>query len=215
MTTQAIETISEKLNNVSAALVAALALDYDACAKPVKRDGAAVNAALTEVYKSDYRKFYFASFKVVQSAEVARDIVHDAFINAKSRAAQFQGGSKLSTYIFRIVVNTSINHVKSGKHKASVNGGAKDAAKCEADWQPHDIVPKAFPSPLKALILKEKLLGTQAVLNNMSPKKRDILERYAIAGESYKEISELTGINIGTVMSRLNAARLELRAAKI
>ena len=213
MTTQTIETISEKLNNVSAALVAALALDYDATAKPLKRDGKAVNAALTEVYKTDYRKFYFAAFKIVQDSEIARDLVHDAFVKSKSRAEQFSGKSALATYIFRITVNNAIDHVRSGKHKASVNGGAKDAAKCEADWQPHDIVPKSFPSPLKALLLKEKLVGVQNVMDNMSPKKLAILKRYALEGEKLKDIAELEGIKLGTALSRLNAARLELRAA--
>ena len=213
MTTQAIETISEKLNNVSAALVAALASDVSDNAKPLKRDGKAVNAALTEVYKTDYRKFYFAAYKIVQDSEIARDLVHDAFVKSKSRAEQFGGKSALATYIFRITVNNAIDHVRSGKHKASVNGGAKDAAKCEADWQPHDIVPKSFPSPLKALLLKEKLVGVQNVMDNMNPKKLAILKRYALAGEKIKDIAELEGIKLGTALSRLNAARLELRAA--
>tara|TARA_R100000808_G_C2140853_1_gene148669 strand:- start:43 stop:681 length:639 start_codon:yes stop_codon:yes gene_type:complete len=210
-----ISTLQNRLDETTETLKAALALDYDADVKPAKRSGARVNAELTSSYNRDYKKFYFAAFKVVKDSELARDIVHDAFARSKARASQFNGTAALSSYIFRIVVNMAIDHVRSHGHRASVNGGAKDSATCESDWTCHDVVPKPFMGPLKSLILKEKLQGTQAVLDNMSPKKRDILERYALAGESYKEIAESTGLNMGTVMSRLNAARVELRAAKI
>ena len=213
MTTQTTVTLSEKLNTVTEALNEALALAPDTAGLPLKRDDKAVNAALTEVYENDYRKFYFAAYAIVKNSEIARDLVHDAFVKSKSRAAQFQGGSRLSTYIFRITVNNALDHVRSGKHKASVNGGAKEASKCEADWQPHDIVPKSFPSPLRALLTKEKFEGVQSVMDKMSPKKLAVLRRYALEGEKLKDIAELEGIKLGTALSRLNAARLDLRAA--
>jgi len=168
---------------------------------------------LTKAYKEDYRKFYFAGYQIVKDAEIARDLVHDAFIKAQVRADQFRGQASLSTYIFKIVVNSALDHVRSGKHKASVNGGAKDSALCEREWQPHDIVPKPFPGPLKALLLKEKLHGVQFVLRNMAPKKREVLVAYAVRGEKLKDIGGFVGAKLGTVLSRLNAAREDLRSA--
>jgi RNA polymerase sigma-70 factor (ECF subfamily) len=186
--------------------------DIDFDVKPVVRKSDANREILGAVYKSDYRKFYFGAYKIVKCAMMAADIVHDAFVKARSRAAQFEGKSQLSTYIYRIVLNQALDVVRSHGYKASNKGGAKQSADCENKWAKiYPIVPRPFLGPEKSFLLKEQLMYVQAGLQQMSAKKREVLEDYAFEGVKIKDIAKSRGIALGTCLSRLNAARLELR----
>ena len=74
-------------------------------------------------------------------------------------------------------------------------------------------MPRSFPNPLQVLLAKERMQRTRKALANMKPAKRSVLVMHAFDGLKYREISEQTGAKLGTVMSRINHARAELKAA--
>ena len=120
----------------------------------------------------------------------------------------------MSTYIFRIVVNQALDLVKSGTYKMSVHGGAKDSGDTgvEREWTAHDIVPRPFPCPERALLTKERLQAVQHGLDKMKPAKSDALWGHVVEGKSMKTLAKEAGKPLGTILSRINAARNELKA---
>ena len=169
--------------------------------------------ALDNAYRKDYNKLYSAAWHIVKDAELARDIVHDAII--KAMKSNFSGKSSASTFIFRIIVNQALDVVRSKGYKASAQGGAADPMTSESRWVPADIVPRPFLCPERALLLRERAVGVQAALNRMKPAKRQAFTMHAFESASYKEVASTMGVKLGTVMSRINAARAEVRRGDV
>ena len=119
----------------------------------------------------------------------------------------------MSTYIFRIVVNQALDLVKSGTYKMSVHGGAKDSGDTgiERQWTAHDVVPRPFTCPERALLNKERLKALQHGLDKMKPAKSAALWGHVVDGKSMKTLAKEANKPVGTILSRINAARTELR----
>ncbi len=168
-----------------------------------------IRTQLAAAYKNNHRQLYFTAYKIVRDAEAARDCVASAYCKAL-RSDSFKGDSSLYTYLYTVTKNKALDHVRSHrvKHRASVA-----PADCESVWVPADIVPRAYPGPLQALLTKEKAQRTRHALAKMSASKRDAVLLYVVDGWKYKDIAECEGVAIGTVMSRINHARAELKAA--
>jgi RNA polymerase sigma-70 factor (ECF subfamily) len=66
-------------------------------------------------------------------------------------------------------------------------------------------------SPLMELEKKERMRLIQEAINTLPPEQKEVVALRDIEGLSYEEIVEITGLNPGTVKSRLARARLELR----
>ena len=180
--------------------------------KPRKRK--ADSSMITATYKQHWPKHYHAAWSIVKCSDTARDVCHDAYAKAHAKREQFQGHSAMSTYIFRIVVNQALDLVKSGTYKMSVHGGAKDSGDTgvEREWTAHDVVPRPFPCPERALLTKERLQRVQHGLDKMKPAKSDALWGHVVDGKSMKTLAKEAGKPLGTILSRINAARNELKA---
>jgi len=220
LTTIAMSTIAEQLNTMSmdidAMIAEAFGTDSDrAKLKPRKRGDD--SSMITATYKKHWAKHYHTAWNIVKCSDTARDVCHDAYAKAHSKREQFQGHSAMSTYIFRIVVNQALDLIKSGSYKMSVHGGAKDSGdvKTERAWTSHDVVPRPFTCPERALLNKERMLHVQHGLNKMKPAKSDALWGHVVDGKSMKQLAKETGKPLGTVLSRINAARSELRAIEV
>jgi RNA polymerase sigma-70 factor (ECF subfamily) len=68
------------------------------------------------------------------------------------------------------------------------------------------------PSPLKDLEKKERVRLLKAAIDALPLEHKEVVSLRDIQGLAYEEISQITGVNLGTVKSRLARARLELRA---
>ena len=62
-------------------------------------------------------KVYNTAISYTKNAEEAKEVTQDVFIKIHKNAASFLGKSSLSTWIYRIVVNTSLNHIKKNNVK--------------------------------------------------------------------------------------------------
>lgn len=202
-----------KLDSIDSLLESAFGTVQDRKAlKPRRR--ADDSSMITATYKKHWAKHYHAAWNIVKCSDTARDVCHDAYAKAHSRREQFQGHSAMSTYIFRIVVNQALDLIKSGSYKMSVHGGAKDSGDTgvERQWTAHDVVPRPFQCPERALLTKERLQAVQAGFNKMKPAKSDALWGHVVDGKSMKTLAKEANKPLGTILSRINAARAELKA---
>ena len=143
--------------------------------------------------------------------EEANDSAQDCFVKIFQSLGKFKFKSSFYTWIYRIVVNTCKNKIKSvgfrGKRKMVPLGNYNDAKNSADSVEIAD----DSPSPANGLELKERRNIIRAAIASLPEKHKTVVVLRDIEGLSYEEISAITGSNLGTVKSRLARARIDLK----
>lgn len=137
---------------------------------------------------------------LVRSDAEAEDLAQDSMLRAYRFFGGFRGGDPRA-WLLRIVRNTCYSWLESAR-------GTRDAA--EFDEQIHGVA-EVTPESL-AIAGSERERLTRA-LEGLPARLREVLVLRELEGFSYKEIAEVTGIPIGTVMSSLSRGRRRLEQA--
>lgn len=138
----------------------------------------------------------------VVGTDEAEDVVQDAFVLAFVRLDTFQQNSAFYTWLYRIAFNTAISRRRRRRAELSVEQGRELAGIEPVDQ--HD-------APTERLEREERVAQVRQALSLLSEEHRAILVLREIEGCDYETISEMLGLPIGTVRSRLHRARLQLR----
>lgn len=142
------------------------------------------------------RRFAYA---LTGNAEQGDDLVQDACLRALSRIDQWQPGTRLDSWMYRIAQNIWLDRVRAAK----VRGEVVDIEAAEGI------------AGSDGRLVTESELTLQAVaaaLARLPAEQRAVVALVCVEGASYKEAAEITGVPIGTVMSRLARARRALAA---
>ena len=147
-------------------------------------------------------RLYNSLLRVLGSAEDARDIAQDAFVQAFLKLKTFRGSSAFYTWLYRIAYNLAMSHARRGHKTTSLDG-------VKAEWgsEPMD----GQPAPDADILRQEQVELVHAGLAALSMEYRQVLVLREIDGCRYEEIAEILELPIGTVRSRLFRARLQLR----
>ena len=129
----------------------------------------------------------------------AEDVVQDAYLRAISHFAGFRGGDGRA-WLLMIVRNACYDRLK--QKAASAQNTDFDEAKHSSG--PHT------PNPETVLLLDERRELVRTSLAELSAEYREVLVLRELEQLSYREIGSITGIPLGTVMSRLSRARQRL-----
>jgi RNA polymerase sigma-70 factor, ECF subfamily len=154
------------------------------------------------------KKILNTCFRVVGYSEDAREIAADTFAEAFRAIQQFRAQAKFGTWLYRIALNLSFQHLKKKAHarKLIVNseGEALETLMTEAVSHNTNVSSEALEW--------EETLGTiRLVLGKLSKAHAEILVLCDIEGLPYAEVSRLLNCPAGTVMSRLSRARDSFR----
>jgi RNA polymerase sigma-70 factor (ECF subfamily) len=156
-----------------------------------------------------YRPLLFsAAYQMTHNPTDAEDLVQETYLKAHQHCASFQG-TYLRGWLSRILTNTFINAYHSRQRHPEVLGLEGDEALPQAG------APSPGPGRDPAEEVLERLPDAelQAVLRSLPPANLRVVLLADVEGYSYKEIAQLTGSPIGTVMSRLHRGRRALRDA--
>ncbi len=153
--------------------------------------------SLVQLYQ---RRLYVAIYRMVRDASDTEDLVQDTFIHAYRGINGFNERYHFSTWIYRIAMNLSINHLK----KRRVRSVSLE------DVPPHLAVDKKSNPAEQAnvAILKEKI---SAALEQLPSEQKAVFVLRTYDEFSYGEIAKVLKISKGTVMSRLSRAREKLK----
>ena len=166
--------------------------------------------AFRELVRRYQQKVYGIAFGMLRNADDAMDVTQEAFIKVHRYLDNFKGTSSFYTWVYRITVNLSIDHMRKHK-KATVLDF--DEAIAHDEETPDEIVPSTTGmNPVKNLDRQEMRHMIDTALDTLSPAHRAVILMREVQGLSYKEIAEVTEISIGTVESRIFRARTKLRA---
>jgi len=158
--------------------------------------------ALKEIFDKYHKKVYRIAYGVVRQREEALDIVQEVFIKLFHSIKNFKGRSHFYTYLYRMVMNTAIDHArKTGKQTIS-------SLDQEGSFQPSDDLEKG---PERILLQKELEERVKLAMDKLPAEQRAALIFRDVEGLSYQEMAEAMGCSIGTVMSRLHYGRKRIQ----
>ena len=134
------------------------------------------------------------------SADEADDVLQGAMERAIKNQALWQEGTRLDSWLYRIVQNHFLNTVRDRKTRARYHERAGEEMASHVDARPQ-------------LEARLTLKAVQGEMQKLDPEQRAVMELICIEGHSYTEVAEMLEIPIGTVTSRLARGRAALKKA--
>jgi len=158
--------------------------------------------ALKEIFNQYHQKLYRIAYGVVRHREEALDIVQEVFIKLFRSIHQFKGKSRFYTYLYRMTMNTAIDHTRKMKKVPPLSMDEEEGFQLSDD---------ADKRPVRILDHKELEAKVKWSMDQLPPDQKAVLIFREVEGLSYQEIAEATGCSIGTVMSRLHYGRKKVQ----
>jgi RNA polymerase sigma-70 factor (ECF subfamily) len=161
--------------------------------------------ALDELFRRYRLVAYRVAFRLLGHEADALDAVQEAFVKALTHLSGFQGRSSFKTWLLRIVSNAALD---LGRQRSRREGVSMDAL---GPHRREGIEPLVEPDPSLALHREDLRRALCLALDQLPTAQRQTFVLHAEAELSYREVADVLGISIGTVMSRLYYARQKLR----
>lgn len=154
---------------------------------------------------------YSVACRLTRNPTTAEDLVQDAMVKAMRARDQFQAGTNLKAWLLRIVTTTFLNQYKRGGLERDVLEGP-DGDPLSEGWMSSATMRAMRDAESLALqsLLRDEL---QAALDSVPEDFRLAVVLSDVEEMSYKEIADIMGCPIGTVMSRLHRGRRMLKKA--
>lgn len=176
----------------------------------VKQAQAGEYAAFDALVTKHRGKIYAMIMNMVKNDADAWDLAQDSFIKAWKALPKFENRSKFSTWLFRISHNVVYDWMR--KKKIRFEGELDDEL---LDVNRIDMsastAPKQSSRPDEAMAGKELRAEIEEALGKLSPDQKETIILREVQGMDYKEIADIMGCSLGTVMSRLFYARKKLQ----
>ncbi len=168
------------------------------------------DAAYEELVRSQGARMLAVARRFLRSEEDARDAVQEAFLSAFKAMGRFEGGSRLSTWLHRIVVNAALMKLRSRQRKPEIsieellprfleNGHFADPP---SEWQ---------QSADQALERRETRERVRGAIDRLPENYRTVLLMRDIEGLDTAETAEALDVSPNAVKIRLHRARQALR----
>jgi RNA polymerase sigma-70 factor, ECF subfamily len=153
-------------------------------------------------------QLYAAALRYTKNPEDARDLVQDTYLKAFTSFHQFEEGTNLRAWLYRVLTTTFINTYRKDQRRPQVaQAELEDWQLAEAQSHTSDLGKSAEAEALENLPDSDIKRALQEIPEDF----RMVVYLADVEGFSYKEISEIVGIPAGTVMSRLSRGRKQLR----
>lgn len=172
----------------------------------VRRVRAGDTPAFGKLVERYMRRAYYAALGLVGSHEDALDLSQEAFARAFRARNRLDPKRPFFAWLYQIIRRLCFNYTRDRRTRRR---GIESASR----WLVHEAAARSADNPQETLERREARERVTQALESLPDRDREILVLKEFEGLRYREIAELIGIPIGTVMSRLYAARRRLAAA--
>lgn len=153
-------------------------------------------------------QLYAAALRYTKNPEDARDLVQDTYLKAFNSFHQFEEGTNLRAWLYRVLTTTFINTYRKDQRRPQLaSGELEDWQLAEAQSHTSDLGKSAEAEALENLPDSD----IKRALQEIPEEFRIAVYLADVEGFSYKEIADIVAVPAGTVMSRLHRGRKLLR----
>ena len=149
------------------------------------------------------RRVYMTAYRMMGNHDDANDVAQEAFIRAFRGMSGFNATSDFFTWLYRIVVNVSLNHLRKARKQRTVS--IDDVA------LPEPMSKQAALDPRKSAELRRILVDVQQAMDTLPETLRATVVLVILEGMSYREAAKVLECSEGTVGWRVHEARQKLR----
>lgn len=156
---------------------------------------------------------YASALRLTRSPSDAEDLVQDVMLKAFRFYESFEAGTNMKAWLLRILTNTFINRYRRTVRERRVFDGALAAPVGEGVMS--QAAMRGLTSPIADA--QRRLLGEeiQRAVDELPEDHRVMILLADVEELSYKEIADIVGCPVGTVMSRLHRARKSLQKSLV
>ena len=147
--------------------------------------------AFTRLVREYQEPIYWQIRRMVNSHDDADDILQNTFLKAWTALEAFRGESKLSTWLFRIATNETLNHLNKEKSTQSIDDVSNTGIQLQSDAY--------FDGD-------ETQIQFQQALSTLPPKQRAVFDMKYFQEMKYEEISQIMGTSIGALKASYHHA---------
>lgn len=150
-----------------------------------------------------YQTYAFSiAIGIVRNEENAEEVVQDAFIRVFKHIAKFNKSGKFSTWLYRIVYNTSLTSLR-GKRRIDIRS-LNEPVNYELD------IPDNYSNGFDDLVKKDRIVLVNRAIASLTECENLVVTLYYTNECSIIEIAQITGWNTSTIKTRLYRARQNL-----
>jgi len=154
------------------------------------------------------RPVYSLIVRMVQDPGTAEDLAQETFVKAYRSLRTYDGARKLSSWLFKIAHNTTIDHLR--RH-------VPDTVSLEAPQDDEGrgglaavLSDDSTENPAAAAERRDMARSLERAISRLRPEYREAVVLFYLEGATYQEICDVTGLPLGTVKTNLHRARKEL-----
>ena len=182
----------------------------------VKRAKSGDTDAFSEIVICYERFVYNTACRVLTASGLsvadADDIAQDSLIKAWRSLASFRGECSFSTWLFRVTVNTARDVIRTNARKPVVSLTRPENGDDDGEPEIWDVpVTSGDEIPEDALERRETVEAVRRAVESLPDDQRQAVVLRDIHGLPYDEISRILGAEVGTVKSRINRGRTNLK----
>ncbi len=169
--------------------------------------------AFRELVRRYERPVFSLIFRMVRDRELAEDLAQDTFIKVLNNIDRYRSEFKLSSWLFKIANNVTIDHLRRRQlATVSLDGSPHAATAAEAQATSLDVESRG-QSALEAIESRELGSAIEQAIGKLRPEYRSCILLRHVEGRSYEEIAATLDLPLGTVKTYIHRARHELREA--
>lgn len=164
-------------------------------------------AAFKQLYDATSSMVFNVALRMLQNRQDAEDVTQDVFVQAYKSIRSFKADARLSTWLYRIAVNRSLNHQRDSKRKRwrslDTDSESGEGASLESLLADDD-------TPDRIIEKKETEGIVQAAINSLPEQQRVALILHRYEDMPYEEIARVMEVSVASVESRLHRAKQAL-----
>lgn len=163
--------------------------------------------ALDELIGRHKSRLYAYLLRLSRDRDAADDLLQEVFIKVIKKLDSYGEREKFSAWLFTVAHHAVMDHFRSGsrRREESLDAAGEESVPLT------DILVSREPGPDKLLEEAERAAALQAAFDRLSADQREIFLMRHYSGLSFKEIADILGVPIGTVLARMSRAMARMR----